>query len=640
MLLGIAGSWVFLRPQDWNDKSSEEIILANVIETVNDVKRQRQGRYIWETLGQRDVVYVGDRIRTAALSQAVLSLIDDKSRISIEQDSLVFMDKKSDRLSLNMMEGRLFVEQEEGAKSLDVLSGGENVEVKGKVALSVDESGQSNVAVIEGEATAKTQDGIEKKLTRSNFNQLYPTYGELVVPDEEIIIRWKERVPQASFWLGANSQDLKLVTPLAVTETMIKLKPFYGEFYWQLRSGDDASPIMKTIWKKKTPPSPVSPLAGESFLLAKLTSGLDFKWLSLQPVEKWILEISRDQDFKTIVYEQEISGSTFATWRNPVAGSYYWRVSAGKKSGISTPVLLFQILEKDQLMAAQPLIPTHEAILTSDGNLESLELKWRPVDKALSYVVLVRGDMGLNDQLQTTSSFAELKNLKPGRYEWVVKAINTEGESLSPKRSFIVTGLRRLEWEEAPGDVNFVNTPQPLRLRWNGAMEANYSLKISRSSDMRDFDRIMMKGNQYIYRPSEGGRFFFQVEERQGDSVLGKTDVLAVQFKEVPVPGVPKLQREEFLADRAGNVSISSLQLPPSASLWVEVFSEDGKLIDSRNNSEGVVQLTDMKPGGYWIVAYYEDAFKRRGESTKKMRLTVPMQSQIAAPKLKGIKIR
>lgn len=255
---GLTISWIFLRPKEWQtDSVNTKQSIAFVLEINNDVSRQEEGRLLWSPIRKGDQLFAGDKIKTSGLSSTTIQFADSESKLDIEENSIVLIALDQDKFSLNMLEGRVFVQGDEGKNSLNLMSAGKKIDYAGDTAVSVSESGESRV---------------ESFSQGSVFRNLSPVYSQtLLTQKNEIEVSWTPDTLASSVdvFVGESPLLLKKISlpgvPFQAGKISVPMSP--GINYWQLGTLDQGkeikSPLMKVVLNRPLPPTQIYPLHKE-----------------------------------------------------------------------------------------------------------------------------------------------------------------------------------------------------------------------------------------------------------------------------------------------------------------------------------------------------------------------------------------
>lgn len=641
-LSGIALSWFFLRPKEWSSNSgNNRQVIARILELRNDVNRQEEGRLLWSPIRKGDEIFLGDKIKTAGLSGAVIEFIESSSKLEIEENSMIVMSQGGKKLELNMLEGRVFIQQDgSGGDNLNLLSGGKKLDLKGNAAISVSKDGVGQV---------------ESFSEQSLFTDLKPNYSEEVLSSgNDLLVKWKplNREETVEVMVGESPLLLKKVEGLSGSfpqgKLYVPMKP--GVNYWQLvsKSGENEikSPLMKLSLVRPLPPTPIFPSDKE--LIKAQDKPFDFKWMKGNSGDKVMIEVAKDPGFAQILLSKEISDQTFFT---PDAlltqGEYFWRVKSrlGEKSWVESKANSFTVHVGNSLLSPTPLFPQDNAIYyvgKNSANLVSFE--WRKQNNIRGYELKIHGD-NFNRDTQLAQNSVNVNLNRVGKYTWEVLSESTDGKKsiLPVKRKFEIREVGTVEWSMSQKNFLYLESLPIVILRWQKNRPGVSLLKISSVPDFRDAETFQVQGKDFPYRVIKDGIYFAKVAilDESGETAA-ESDTFEFKVQEAPLPPAPLLigQAKKLKASPQGDLRSKVENGKPSWLTIASIVDGAGRLIDERRFSDEKVVFSGLMPGRYYLQTKFQDEYRRIGESSERIEIEVPEKSMIAAPKLKGIKVR
>src|SRR5690606_26524289 len=130
------------------------------------------------------------------------------------------------------------------------------------------------------------------------------------------------------------------------------------------------------------------------------------------------------------------------------------------------------------------------------------------------------------------------------------------------------------------------------------------------------------------------GYYYAKVQAMdENGEVSGVSDTFEFNVLSAPLPPTPEYSfKGELLASSSGNVSYTVENFRPDFQIVSQIIDEKGMVIDERKFNELPVRFNNLRPGNYWITTYFEDQYKRKGESGQRMVLKVPSISVISPP--------
>jgi hypothetical protein len=642
-IVGIALSWFFLRPKELLTNSGKDRqVIAHVLDLRNDVNRQEEGRLLWSPVHKGDEIFLGDKIKTAGLSSTVIKFTESASKLEIEENSTIVMSQGGKKLSLNMLEGRVFIKQEEGSsdQNLDLLSGGKKLDLRGNAAISVSQDGGSQVESFGGE---------------SLFGDLKPNYSEEVLSTKEMIpLQWKPagRSETVEVYLGESPKTLKKVAGAEVpfSAGKIDVKMFSGVNYWQLvtKVGENEakSPVMKLDFKRPLPPSPLYPSDKE--LIKAGDRPFDFKWIKGNAGDDVVIEVAKDANFTQMIFTSEIKDQTFYTPTGNLAqGEYFWKVKSkiGKSEWVESKPISFTVHQGSNLLSPTPLTPIDNAVFYIGKNpSNNVKFEWRRQDNVRGYELRIQGE-NFNRDTQASENSALVNVNRVGKYTWEVLSEGRDGKKsvLPVKRKFEVREEGVIQWNMAQKNFLYLDSLPIIILRWEKKNAGVSILKISPFADLKDAETFQVQGRDFPYRVMKDGIYFAKVAtlDENGETAA-ESEVLEFKVQEAPLPPAPLLlgQKKSLRASPQGELRAEIENTKPNWLVIASLMDSTGRVVDERRFSEAKLSFSGLMPGKYTLQTKFQDEYRRLGELSERVDVEVPEKSMIAAPKVKGIKVR
>jgi hypothetical protein len=642
-IVGIALSWFFLRPKELlTSAGKDRQVIATVVDLRNDVNRQEEGRLLWYPVHKGDKIYLGDKIKTAGLSSTVIKFTDSSSKLEIEENSTIIMSQGGKKLSLNMLEGRVFLKQEGGAQNqnLDLLSGGKKLDLKGDTAISVSQDGKGQVESFGGEGL---------------FGDLRPHYSEEVVTAKEAVsLEWKamNRSEIVEVYLGESPKTLKKVegSEASFSTGKVDVKMFSGVNYWQLVTkigeGEARSPVMKLDFKKPLPPGPLYPSDKE--IIQQADRPFDFKWIKGNVGDVVVIEVAKDLNFSQMILNTEIKDQTFYTpTGNLPQGEYFWRVKSriGKSEWVESKTLSFTVHRGSNLLSPNPLFPPDNAIFYVGKNpSNNIRFEWRRQNNVRSYELKIQGE-NFNRDTQSEENSLIVNVNRVGRYTWEVSAENSDGKKsvLPVKRKFEVREGGVIEWSMNEKNFFYLDSLPIVILRWEKKNPGVSILKISPFADLKDPESFQVQGRDFPYRVMKDGIYFAKVATLdESGQTAAESEILQFKVQKAPLPPAPLLlgNKKSLKATPLGELKTQVENTKPNWLVIASLLDSYGKLVDERRFSDEKISFSGLMPGKYILQTKFQDEYLRHGELSERIEIEVPEKSMIAAPKIKGINVR
>lgn len=634
--VGIALSWHFLRPREWTSNVTQREVVARVLSLKNDVSRQENGRLLWSPIRQGDEIYLNDKIKTSGLSSIVIQLIDSSSKLEIEENSMIVMAKGERKLALDMLEGRVFIEQQE--ENVDLLSGGKKLDVSGNAAVSVSKSGESQVHSFNSAHS-------------SLFSELTPSYSaEVMTAAPQIEVTWKktEAHGPVEVFMGESPLLLKKVegvgSDLATGTLKVPMRP--GTNYWQLASGDTKSPLMKLDLIRPLAPTPVYPADKE--LVKTEQRPFDFKWVKGNTTGAVQIEVAKDASFKQMYISEEVTNQTFFT---PSAvlppGEYFWKLKTKLEDGtaLDSKTSSFIVHLGTNFLSPTPIYPADHAIIylgkTPSNNVR---FEWKKQDTAETYQLVIEGE-GMKKKARTVETNALVSISKTGTYSWEVTSEGKSGEQsvLPVTRTFDVREFSHVAWIMPQKNFFYLDSLPIIILKWEKKLPGISRLKISETQDFKETESFDVNGRDFPYRVQKDGIYFAKVSilDETGE-VAADSDAFEFTVKEAPLPPAPLISGggKKLIATPQGEIRARIENAKPNWLIIASVSDARGQVVDERKFNDEVMSFSGLMPGKYALRAKFQDEYRRTGETSDRLEIEVPQKSQIRAPKIKGIKVR
>ena len=576
----------------WYEKTGttdENIIdskpIAFVGRSIDDIQRRATTRLLWQQVGQGDPIYNGEAIRTGPKSEVRLEFPDTSSFLDLEPESLVVLKRGSGEISLDLLEGNIYVASEESpnpksAPEFVLNSPQGKVHLsKAKATLSAAKGGNVEVLIHEGKASLKNKLGQSQEIKpKTEIKIISPSPQKPIALNggkpEPILFQW-DGFPantSVSLWVGPSRKKLQEFARAKIGEKSLLAQLSLGRHYWKLigTPSNGSSPTESAIYKSELtarfPPTILFPEPDSELKSLQTPAEIKFRWASQSSIKKTLLTVARDPELKAPFLSKSIEGKDSFLLSGLSEGTYFWKMTSYYEDSdkpIEGPIYKFVVLPKSTDSNQRfPIEPTKIHFNLSEKQLTQtytdepyFELSWI-ADNANSIkkwrVHIYEENRGLEN-----AEVVDLvdKNLKkklggPGRYIASIEGLDSKGRMLSSAQT-------------PPIEVKL--TP-------------------------------LLEGPQWINEKLK--------------SKLFQTD--KVQFEWSPINGAKKY--------------------------ILEITSQNGntKKINVTSNS---FTLNKLDPGTYEAQVYAIDAFNRPGLRGSVRKLTVNLKPEIRAPALKKIKV-
>ncbi len=436
-------------------------------------QRKYASQVIWEDLEQSTPVYNFDTVRTAENSEARINL--NGTYINLDENSLILLSLTKEGINIDFAHGSISAnrgdtrEGEPGKINIKSSDAVVSLE-KGDVKLSKTENKELDVTVTDGKADIKTE--TEKKtiekdekavVSKDSATQVIRLKLKLTSPVSNTTVFTAERTVPVNFvWEPAPgntavlfeiAKDAKFVKGVIAKKSAansINENLTDGAYYWRIRAFNEAAkaPEFSDVWKvtvvKDEPPALISPQNGETFAYLLKPPIVGFRWVENKLASEYVLEISRDQSFKTIVQSvstplRDISIDTLE------AGIYFWRINA--KNAVqpshmgTSPVRQIYVVKRAALQPPALISPpdTSRHSTAMFGKDKKFIFSWSADGQISRYEFMISSDKDFGNIIYRANNFENFylfdKALQPGVYYWRVGAAGEGGQTAFSRSS-------------------------------------------------------------------------------------------------------------------------------------------------------------------------------------------------------------
>lgn len=579
---------------------SGEAPLAQVSHVGDEVLRRPPTRLLWQAVNTGDNLYNGETLRTSNRGELRIQF-EDGRYIDLEPDSLIVLQKSKGEISLDLMEGSLFVNAKAGdgaadttaAPGLVLNSKNGKVDLTGASAsLSKGSGGRLDVQVLEGKATIQGADGKEKELSsgksssigangiqfdHSNVTVLSPAPNKpyFMNPDDEkpVRFRWRGYPPAwtVSVMAGPTRKDLREIASTAKPgDTEVATTLPLGKHWWRFVAKDPAtgkvmaeSPVSRVDLQARYAPTVVFPLADAEIPVERGPYNMTFKWGKPEDSARVQLEVADNPSMKSPLLNRAFSGEDQTSLPGLKDGTYYWRMSAYYDG------------------AEKPLV----------GKVQKFTLQ---------KIAAIKKD--------------------PVQIVWTV-----------PENKLV---------------QNFVSTPQ-LEFSWEAKNRAEdiagYRLSVV-DENTPGAEPFRMNAREPKARAAvpAAGRYIASVEALDKDgAVIGRSDAVKLAATELPLLAPPNLLPAEGVLHSGadGRTELKWENVQGAKEYMLTVLNKDGKQLARKKYDGNSANLKNLMPGEYTVTVEAVDDHGRASPQGPKRTLVVPDNSGLKAPTLKKIKV-
>lgn len=672
-----------------DSRHSDAKSVARLNMSVNEVQRKPTQRVIWESINKNDELYAGEAVRTAPGAEAQLFFPQQGTTIHLDPDSLVVLEQNDKGLSLDFLQGNMFVQSAQNSNdSLTLKTGSGEIKLKSAdLSMSKAKDGNVNLEVHRGEAElnqgSKTTSLTKDKtavLTQTGVNSserlqvVSPQAGDSIYLNlskgEKLTLNWKPLPATYSVAIewGSTRGTMKKLEALQADGKDGKLSFIAKAGSWNLRvlatSSDSKLPPMASAVipfriQAKSAPSLSEPRDGSLVRKTEANMPVGFKWLTRHKFESQVIEISTNQNFKTIAAQQVLSGEASSHGTTLADGTYYWRVSGylkvkDKVETLTSNKFSFKVTSQQESKPPQLKFPQPGQRLSYiDTQKSGVTFKWESPEGNERYKLSVQYKEG-NGWISVADKEVEelthhLSNLKPGSYQWKVATVDSKGGEarFSNPSPFLIEEIPKLEWaDNLPGGIYEYPTPTPsLMAHWKPVADplSTYRYRIANSDEVLETaEWKTTKQNLFDIPVANDGSYLAQAEAlNDKGQTVAQSDIKTYIVKRRPLLPAPLWTSNDPLkSDAKGNVKLGWEHVQGAQNYVMILESPDGKVVDQQEIRRNTASLSRLKPGEYQVHVKCVDSLKRLGLESVKRKIQVPATSDIRAPKIKAMKVK
>jgi hypothetical protein len=373
------------------------------------------------------------------------------------------------------------------------------------------------------------------------------------------------------------------------------------------------------------------------------------------------MEISEKSDFKGA---QPIPLGTLGSFEKEdlkKGGTYFWRITGYlKKEPVSSEIAKFTVKANAELTVPYLILPNNKDNIPFTKVSEiGVNMTWKPVEGAASYVLTIEPVVKDPKVAKNTEPLVQevkvpqyvTKNLVSGEYTWSVVAKDRKEKisKISEKRLFTIMAIPQLQWVDKKSEgVYFYVTEKPsLGAEWEKGPTSAVNWKVRYAPEGEELDKAnweKVSETKWTVGTSKEGRFEIEAEAfDQNGNPVARSQIRTVSVQQKPLLPAPQFAESvpsQIQAKKNGSVQVQWKQVEGATHYLVKVLSEKGDVIQEVKSpvNDGVVK--NLMPGEYKMELTAVDTWGRRGPASDARFLKVPDQSNVVAPKLKGINVK
>jgi hypothetical protein len=432
-------------------------------------QRKFDDRLIWDRLRQESPVYNGDTIRTAELSEAIITFRDEVTSVGLSENTLIQIFYDDLGVRIDFSGGMLEVNS--GSRNVFISNGASTIEVEENSQASLNKSDDGfGLSVFNGQAQfdgQRIESGNMLILQSNGLPSTNPAIAVTSMGSFAQIFGVVEGVTSVGFsWNSSNfdpgthviieiAEDRnfnRIIQTRDVTDgsTSISIPLPSGAYWWQAYPAQEGS---------SRPVSPMYPSGRFEILPAEVVAAVTpsraaeltfsgevqvpFSWSAVEGAASYLLEVSANSNMGNPVINRELKGTT-VTETGLESGRWYWRVTPVflkhvKATAVPSEIAEFSVAKGSSVPAAPVLnVPVQNGIIS----LTNPRLLWSYDANVSSWTVEIANNPQMSNPLvrqELSSNFYSvpaslLQN--GGTYYWRVTASNGGEGSASQISSF------------------------------------------------------------------------------------------------------------------------------------------------------------------------------------------------------------
>ena len=237
---------------------------------------------------------------------------------------------------------------------------------------------------------------------------------------------------------------------------------------------------------------PDTPEDNMYFLTFENKKNVNFRWNFLRPVEKPVLRIARDMDFKNIVAEENV-GDVFFLKKELSEGTYYWQLYSSDKPDMKGPVRRFVVINDRY---PEMLTPTEGIEIKYRKELPKLRFLWNQGIFPEHYLLEVSLNENFSENVlseKVKGNFYFLNTLSEGRYFWRLTPFYSLGnigyvknKAYQPFEIIQTTALEPVQLVYPPNNtgISTIESSKGVKFKWKEEAEiSSYQFYLSDSPD-------------------------------------------------------------------------------------------------------------------------------------------------------------
>jgi len=487
-------------------------------------EQKTTGSNLWGSLAQNAPVFNKDTIRTGSGSSATIHL-DDKTEITLGEDSMVFIDLTDQKATLKHSGGSLVINSSSGSSPVVLQTASGDVTLSGGTLQVSDSTEGVKLAVTDGKVRIKNAKRNTDTIVGKNVSYslasgttsvasaipVSPSAGEYIVSEGElqtIAFKWDAMPPasasantatdtapagtNATIVIARDSAFRKIVKEESDVASGVEIALPSGNYYWKIEGSTESSWF--TV-NRASAPRLTSPV---NTRFARMDSPLrmSFSWSKPVNGELYRIEIYRSEDKSKPMISKTVNQRN-VSFEISEPGDYTWKaitLAGPNQIEFASAEAAFSIADGELFppktiksgsgKAEEPIQATTLAIAGKKP-----VASWDSVEGADSYRVIISSDIDGKDILRSIESDTNILTLSnplpAGNYYICVSSATKDRISIPSKPiRFDIVQPRPVEPLAPTIDAGTTTEKASVTLQWKDETGAdNYRVLVSSASD-------------------------------------------------------------------------------------------------------------------------------------------------------------
>lgn len=246
-------------------------------------------------------------------------------------------------------------------------------------------------------------------------------------------------------------------------------------------------------------------------------------WGKSQTAENYLIQFSKSEDFKKVVYEKNLNTNVFK-WNQAKLGTYYFRVfplnEQNERGPSSVPKKMINQLLPLKINEMENIKKVFNTVKEYESSKLSFDLSWNEIPYAKGYELEISSPSGISLQV-LQSNFKEMEVSQSGNYKFRVRPIGLKNKPLTQFSLVEKMSVNKVLNLKKPrpfspainSSVILFDTSsvEPVIFDWSKVSDAeNYELEIAKDSNFSSivFQKEIKTDNFVLESPQMGENYW------------------------------------------------------------------------------------------------------------------------------------